>query len=71
MRLGYKVDCFVDMESCAILAIEIMAATISDTTSLKNSFEKVKENFKYVDDGNNNEAGYDSFIGAVTGGKLS
>ncbi len=45
-RLGYKAEHVVDMESGALLAVDVMAATTSDPTSLERSLDLAEENLE-------------------------
>ncbi len=54
-RLGYKAEHVVDMESGALLAADVMAATTSDATSLKSSLEQAEQNLDRVNDDDDDE----------------
>lgn len=59
-RLGYKAEHVVDMESGALLAVDVMAATTSDAESIKSSLEKAEKNLeraKKNDDDDDGEGG--------------
>jgi transposase len=47
-RLGYKAEHVVDMQSGALLAVDVMPATTSDAASLESSLEKAEENLDRV-----------------------
>lgn len=45
-RFGYKAEHVVDMESGALLAVDVMPATLGDATSLEASLDLAEENLK-------------------------
>jgi IS5 family transposase len=45
-RFGYKAEHVVDMESGALLSVDVMAATASDPESMERSLELAEENLK-------------------------
>lgn len=45
-RLGYKAEHVVDMETGALLAVDVMAATTSDPASLETSLDLAEENLE-------------------------
>jgi len=74
-RLGYKAEHVVDMESGALLAVDVMAATTSDAGSVEHSLELAEENLMRarpsdaddLDDGDSNDD--DSDDGESGGGR--
>ena len=45
-RLGYKVEHVVDMETGALLGVDVMPATTGDAASIKSSLEKAEANLE-------------------------
>lgn len=76
-RLGYKAEHVVDMESGALLAVDVMAATTSDAASIQSSLKKAEENLERVqadekderDDDDDDGAGASRHIEEVTADK--
>ncbi|MBK8412101.1 MAG: hypothetical protein IPL19_29515 [Sandaracinaceae bacterium] len=45
-RLGYKAEHVVDMETGALLAVDVMAATTSDPSSIETSLKLAEQNLE-------------------------
>jgi transposase len=62
-RLGYKAEHVVDMESGALLAVDVMAATTGDAASIENSLELAEKNLEHAESNDDDEDSDDSSSG--------
>ncbi|NQY62052.1 transposase [Cognatishimia sp.] len=67
-RFGYKAEHVVDMESGALLSVDVMAATTSDAESMEHSLELAEENLKRArageaDDSDDDDSDDDDLVG--------
>jgi len=58
-RLGYKAEHVVDMESGALLAVDVMAATTSDPVSIESSLDLAEENLERTSNDNTDDDDHD------------
>lgn len=58
-KLGYKAEHVVDMETGALLAVDVMPATTSDAASIESSLDKAEENLERLADDHDDDHGGD------------